>query len=294
MGKKEGKDGCMVNNNTKVCDKHFSSEDILKAPGGKRWRLKNGAIPFKATQTPAIPVKRKPPILRSVPISMKKPKPAHLVETVETRIHQPKSLLSSALAVVHEQYKALMRENRRIKCDMRCVQEDLDTTKVKVHAITFGMDVIKKNDELCQHYAGFQNYERLKTCFTFLSVGEHGENVRMRDSTEKKVSGRPRCLNAEDQFLLLLVKLRTGFSNIHLGWLFNCDRSTITRLAIGWLNYVYLKFGTLPIWPSREDINASMPEDLKGKFPNTRVIIDCTKIAVEAPESLHAKAVLGL
>ena len=270
MGKKEGKDGLVVNNNTKVCDKHFSSEDILKALGGKRWRLTDGAIPSKATpkatQTLAIPVKRRSPIPRSVSLSMKKPKPAHLVETVKTRIYQPKSLLSSALAAVYEQYKALVRENRRIKCDVRRVQEDLDTTKAKVQAITFGMDVIKENNELCQHYTGFQNYEMLKTCFTFLPVGEHGENVRMRDSTEKKVSGRPRCLNAEDQFLLLLVKLRTGFSNIHLGWLFNCDRSTITRLTIGWLNYVYLKFGTLPIWPSREDINASMPEDFKRNF----------------------------
>ena len=130
-----------------------------------------------------------------------------------------------------------------------------------------------------------------KTCFTFLSVGEPGENVRMRGSTEKKVSERPRCLNAEDQFLLLLIKLRTGFSNIHLGWLFNCDSSTIKRLTISWLNYVYLKFCTLPIWPSREDINASVPEDFKEKFPNTRVIIDCTEIAVESPESLHTRAV---
>ena len=34
-----------------------------------------------------------------------------------------------------------------------------------------------------------------------------------------------------------------------------------------------------------------MPEDFKEKLPNTTVIIDCTEIAVEAPESLHAKAV---
>ena len=293
MGKKEGKDGFMVTNNTKVCDSHFSSEDILKAPGGKRWRLKDGAIPFKASHTPAVSLKRKPPSLRSAPIiSIKKAK-------VETRTYcQPKSLQSSALAVVHELYKDLVHENKKTKCDMRRIQdeldtvrEELDTTKAEVRERTFGMDVIKDNDELCQYYTGFQNYERLKTCFTFLSVGEHGENVRMRGSTEKKVSGRPRCLNAEDQFLLLLIKLRTGFSNIHLGWLFNCDGSTITRLTISWLNYVYLKFCTLPIWPSREDINASMPQDFKEKFPNTRVIIDCTEIAVESPESLHTRAV---
>lgn len=91
--------------------------------------------------------------------------------------------------------------------------------------------------------------------------------------------------------MLLLVKLRNGFSNIHIGWLFNCDSSTITRLLISWLNYVYLKFCTLPIWPSREEVNESMPEIFKERYPNTRVIIDCTEIAVEAPESLHTRSV---
>lgn len=33
-----------------------------------------------------------------------------------------------------------------------------------------------------------------------------------------------------------------------------------------------------------------MPEAFKAKYPHTRVIIDCTEIAVEAPESLHARA----
>ena len=34
-----------------------------------------------------------------------------------------------------------------------------------------------------------------------------------------------------------------------------------------------------------------MPGDFKEKFPNTRVIIDCTEIAVESPGSLHTRAV---
>lgn len=39
---------------------------------------------------------------------------------------------------------------------MRRVQEDLDTAKAKLGATTFGMDAIKENDELCQHYTGFK------------------------------------------------------------------------------------------------------------------------------------------
>ena len=47
----------------------------------------------------------------------------------------------------------------------------------------------------------------------------------------------------------------------------------------------------LPIWPSREQVNDSMPDAFKEKYPKTRVIIDWTEVAVEAPESLHTRSV---
>ena len=59
MGKKEGKDGFMVTSNTKVCDNHFSSNDIQKVPGGKRWQLKDSAIPFKAGTKPCCSFEKK-------------------------------------------------------------------------------------------------------------------------------------------------------------------------------------------------------------------------------------------
>jgi hypothetical protein len=289
MGKVEGKYGFVVTKNTKVCDEHFLSDDMLKVPGGKRWRLKDGAIPSKAGQPFVENRKRKPPTTRTQTTSTTKKSKVH--SDSATVKYQPKSLASSALAVVNLVYKAMTQKTQETTRQLKDTQRELSNTKVKLQERTFGMDVIRDSNELCQHYTGFPDYDRLKICLTFLSVGENGENVRMRGSTEKKGSGRPRCLSAEDQFLLLLIKLRCGFSNTHLGWLFNCDSSTITRLLISWLNYVYLKFCTLPIWPSREEVNASMPEAFKEKFPNTRVIIDCTEIGVEAPESLHARAV---
>jgi hypothetical protein len=34
-----------------------------------------------------------------------------------------------------------------------------------------------------------------------------------------------------------------------------------------------------------------MPDIFKQRFPNTRIILDCTEIAVEAPESLHMRSI---
>lgn len=101
--------------------------------------------------------------------------------------YQPASLLSSALAVVIKVYKAMKLENRETKCKLEQVQRELKTAKTKLQEKTFGMNIIKSNNDLCQHYTGFPDYERLTACYKFLSVGENGENVRMRGSAEKEV-----------------------------------------------------------------------------------------------------------
>ena len=48
---------------------------------------------------------------------------------------------------------------------------------------------------------------------------------------------------------------------------------------------MYLKFGQICIWPSRQVVSSTMPEDFKEKYPSTRVIIDCTEIQWEMPSS---------
>lgn len=49
---------------------------------------------------------------------------------------------------------------------------------------------------------------------------------------------------------------------------------------------MYLKFGQVCIWPSKEVIQKTMPADFKEKFPSTRIIIDCTEVFCEMPSSL--------
>ena len=73
---------------------------------------------------------------------------------------------------------------------------------------------------------------------------------------------------------------------------------TITRLGrevsnlyfyskqVTWTNYLYFLLGSLPIWPSREQVNKTMPRSFQDAFPTVRVIIDCTEIKVQTPSSL--------
>ena len=50
---------------------------------------------------------------------------------------------------------------------------------------------------------------------------------------------------------------------------------------------MFLKFSTIPIWPSKEKVEEQMPADVKEKYPSTRVIIDCIEISCQMPKSLR-------
>ena len=109
---------------------------------------------------------------------------------------------------------------------------------------------------------------------------EKEENV----TTAKK--GRPRKFKPVEEFFIELCRLRGGFSERHLAHLYGVAHSTISRLFVPWINFMYLKFGQVCIWPSKLVVQATMPADFKEKFPSTRVIIDFTEVFCEMPSSL--------
>ena len=73
---------------------------------------------------------------------------------------------------------------------------------------------------------------------------------------------------------------------VDLATRFNVSVSCISNIIIPWANFLYLRLGSLNIWPSKETVCQTMPPSFKDQFPNTRVIIDATEIKVEIPSSL--------
>jgi len=71
--------------------------------------------------------------------------------------------------------------------------------------------------------------------------------------------GRPRILNFKEEFFLVMCKLRQGFAELHLGLLYNISQSTVSIIIISGVNFMYLMFGQLNIWPSRKVVDDTMP-----------------------------------
>ena len=98
--------------------------------------------------------------------------------------------------------------------------------------------------------------------------------------------GRCRKLRPVDEFFIVLCSLRRGFSERHLPNLYGVAQSTVSRLFIRWINFMYFKFGRVCIWPSKAIVQQTMPADFREKSPSTRVILDCTELFCEMPSSL--------
>ena len=85
---------------------------------------------------------------------------------------------------------------------------------------------------------------------------------------------------------MVMCRLRQGFPEDHLAQLFNVSASTVRRIFVTWVNFMFFKFGQINIWPSRKVINA-MPEPFKGRYKSIRVIVDCTEVRFQMPSSLQ-------
>ena len=167
----------------------------------------------------------------------------------------------------------------------------------------FTIDRFRGDDSSIKCYTGFPNWDTFDAVFKYLNPGNEGQNISYwvsklnlnvsaavyEGENEELIRkrGRSRSLRPIDEFFAVMCRLRQGFAEEHLAHLFQVSLSTISRIFITWINFMYLKFGQINTWPTRGEVNETMPEDFKQKYSSTRVIIDCTEVRCQMPSSLH-------
>ena len=167
----------------------------------------------------------------------------------------------------------------------------------------FTVDRFRGDDSSIKFYTGFPNWDTFDAVFKYLHPGNEGQNISYwvsklnlnvsagvyegeNDELIRK-RGRSRSLRPIDEFFAVMRRLRQGFAEEYLAHLFQVSLSTISRIFITWINFIYLNLGQINIWPTRGEVNETMPEDFKQKYSSTRVIIDCTEVRCQMPSSLH-------
>ena len=126
---------------------------------------------------------------------------------------------------------------------------------------------------------------------TFQVLFDEMDDVYDSTSTGQISNGRPRSLRKIDEFFMVLMRLRLGLLIEDIAQRFHISKSTCSEILNHWITYLSLKLSFLIPWPSGQDIAKRLPTKFK-RYPRCRVIIDCTEIFTQTPQSLQYKTLL--
>ena len=153
-----------------------------------------------------------------------------------------------------------------------------------------------KSDTSIKFYTGFPSFKILTATFNALKptaekMYSWSQLQRLQNKGTMVVENlrdnlRTCKLGLFDQFYLFLNKLRLGTFDQVLADNFNVSIATVSRIIISWTNFLYFVLGSMPIWPSRAQIQKHMPNCFREFYPRCRGIIDASEIKVQAPSSM--------
>ena len=92
-------------------------------------------------------------------------------------------------------------------------------------------------------------------------------------------------IDAPNQFLMVLMKLRRHRTNFELGRMFNVSEKVVLNICITWINVMAKQWRDLNIWPSQELVRYFAPSGFKKHYPKTRVIVDGTECGIKKPSN---------
>ena len=183
----------------------------------------------------------------------------------------------------------VVKAHTEVQCSVDIVSKLTQTDTATVHQIiqTDDLDedgevtpfrieqIVKDNNKLVNFYTGFSLFLYLLTCFHFLGPAVatlcYNPDKSVEDPTKVCGMGCPHILTPSMIFSDFMPN-KTRFTRTGFSYSF----SSLSRIVMGWINLLYVKFKEVPIWPSREAVNKFMPITFHMLYPTTRCIIDAT------------------
>ena len=157
----------------------------------------------------------------------------------------------------------------------------------------FRIEQIQDNNKLINFYTGFSTFLELSTCYHFLGAAKavlsYDPSRVIEDAATSCGKGRGHILSPINEFFLTLCRLRQGFPEQDLAVRFQISQPSVSRILVTWINFLYMKFKEVPIWPCRELVDEYMPACFHTMYPKTRCIIDATEIFIQMPSNPTAQ-----
>ncbi|XP_077983623.1 uncharacterized protein LOC144438467 [Glandiceps talaboti] len=162
----------------------------------------------------------------------------------------------------------------------------------------FSINDISHSDKKVHFYTGLPSYKAFHVIFEKLvkkSASKLAMNTRFWKTKSPwykrgRKTGGQRKLTLENEFLLVLMKIRLGSLDEDLADRFGVSPASVSLLVNRWLPVLSRCLKKLIVWPSRDLIRTHLPAQFKKKlYANTRVIIDCAEIFIERPSNILAR-----
>ncbi len=296
-----------VTHHTKICSRHFTDSDFRITFGGKKY-IKPSAVPsifmresrssyqsrttknstslisdsssslsISSDETIPAPIDTDDAV--SVPDCPSKPTVTvteDVLKQLQAKIRQLEREVESEKAKgdIHK------KERDHVRNMLEARTSELEETQKKKQ---FSIEQFQNSDSDICYYTGFPTLKALQECFSLLNPAN---NIMYIDAHDHKRTLKDIKLSYMNQFFLILVRLRLGLLVKDLTHRFSISMTSANRYFTAWLNFMYLRLGSLNIWPTKEYITRTMPESMKEKYPNLEWIIDAFEIQTQRPASL--------
>ncbi|XP_062592936.1 uncharacterized protein LOC134254435 [Saccostrea cucullata] len=174
----------------------------------------------------------------------------------------------------------LLEENTLLK-------EENMLLKEKLHKLQWGVNKIKDDDVATRFYSGLPSFAVFLWLYNFLLPKARCMTYWVGEGTSETGRQRPNrsTLPLIDQLLAVLMRLKVGLLVTDIAERFGISPSRFSSIFTTWICLLHAELCALNKFPSREKIASCLPECLK-KFPNLRVIFDCTEIYIQKSSSL--------
>ena len=167
----------------------------------------------------------------------------------------------------------LMMDNMNLELQASLKQSS--DLKAELDAKTFSETTFRGDDEKTKYYTGLCNFSVLMVLFEFLKPHLSGVSK----------------LSKFQQLLLVLMRLRLNAPVQDLQYRFGISKATVSRTFLNVLNIMNTKLSFLLKWPTREEVQKTMPLTFREHFgKKVVVIIDCFEVFIEQPSNLLARA----
>lgn len=145
----------------------------------------------------------------------------------------------------------------------------------------FSIETVKDNDKLLRFHTGFENYEVFSMVLDFQgrATTAHLDYQNTEDLGEIKHKYKPgpsRALSVENEFFLVLCRLKVGLLEEDLSAIFRVCQSVVSQIVNTWIKFIFFRFKELDVFPSREIVQLHLPECFRKKYSTTTLIIDAT------------------